>query len=828
MTTPAIYRVTILGAVSTFDFPVEVACEDALPTTDIGGKLIDPTAYLGDGYMLAYSNFTDMWDYVSPPATLTGYTQSSTPYKTALGYYTQSSFWSSSYSTWVGYYAGYYNSSGSYSSGFGAYAGYYMYGTYNVCVGYRAGYTPSCSGNYNILIGANASVNASTTNTCIVIGNSETSKGSSTTVIGNTGFTDAWIRGNTVHFGSETATDKYWYFQKSASGVQPGFKWNNTAGEVQWSNDGTLWTSMGGGGSSLEGITDTGSPYRTALGYLAGAGSTSNGTYLGYRAGGGNTTSSANTMIGYYAGYGISTGVGEHVLLGSQAGRSLNSTAEHCVYIGSAAGYSAAGSLSSIGIGFFAAYYARGNYNVGVGAYSLYGSNTTPGTGSNNSAVGYYAGRNVMSGSDNSLFGFQAGLGVINNTDSTMIGSRAGEALGNWYNNNTLVGSHAGYQNSGGSANTFVGSYAGGNGTSGISDCTLVGYQAGYGLSSTRVGVQAFGVQAGRGFSGDYNNFFGYQAGFGTAVGGNAGNDQMYFGYRAGYRGLTGRGNIGIGTSALYGNATPGTGAYNVALGLESGYATSDGSYNFFGGYRAGYTVSTGSNLICIGNGADVGGVADVNEIVIGYGAAGKGSNTTVIGRQAATATTQTWLRGDELRVGNEGATDKYWYFQNSAAATQPGLKWNNTDGKIQASKNGTNYADIPDRIVYDLHKNLATDNTGVATVIGADYIDASRWPATRTVKFRCILETSNAVAGFEATADLFDTADSLAAGTPAVVTGSQVSTNALVASMVEATVTAAFAAFSGAGVFEARLWIATAGGGNTVTCKSAQLIVEW
>jgi hypothetical protein len=44
---------------------------------------------------------------------------------------------------------------------------------------------------------------------------------------------------------------------------------------------------------------------------------------------------------------------------------------------------------------------------------------------------------------------------------------------------------------------------------------------------------------------------------------------------------------------------------------------------------------------------------------------------------------------------------------------------------------------------------------------------------------------------------------------------------------MVEADVTAAFAGFTGTGVFEARLWINTAGGGNIVTCKSAQLIVE-
>jgi hypothetical protein len=134
----------------------------------------------------------------------------------------------------------------------------------------------------------------------------------------------------------------------------------------------------------------------------------------------------------------------------------------------------------------------------------------------------------------------------------------------------------------------------------------------------------------------------------------------------------------------------------------------------------------------------------------------------------------------------------------------------------------------LPNHIVYDLHKNLATDDTGVATVIGADYIDAAHWPTIRTVKFRCILETTSSAGGYEATADLFDTADVLGGGSPMPVAGSQVSTNALVAAMVEANVTAAFSGFSGAGVFEARLWIASTGGGNNVTCKSAQLIVEW
>jgi hypothetical protein len=131
---------------------------------------------------------------------------------------------------------------------------------------------------------------------------------------------------------------------------------------------------------------------------------------------------------------------------------------------------------------------------------------------------------------------------------------------------------------------------------------------------------------------------------------------------------------------------------------------------------------------------------------------------------------------------------------------------------------------------VFDLHKGTAVDNTGVATVIGAVWVDASLWSVSRTVKFRCILESTNAAAGYAAVADLFDTEGNLG-GSPAPVVDSQIDntgvTNPLMASMVEKDVTAAFVGFASTGVFEVRLWIATSGGGNSVTCKSAQIIVE-
>jgi len=126
--------------------------------------------------------------------------------------------------------------------------------------------------------------------------------------------------------------------------------------------------------------------------------------------------------------------------------------------------------------------------------------------------------------------------------------------------------------------------------------------------------------------------------------------------------------------------------------------------------------------------------------------------------------------------------------------------------------------------IEMDLLKGLATDSTGIATAIGACYVDTSQWPTTRTVKFRCILESTNATATYAATADLYDIS-----GT-AQVSGSQIdntgASSQLIPSMIETDITAAFAG-TVVGVFEVRLWIANSGGGNIVTCKSAQIIIE-
>lgn len=133
----------------------------------------------------------------------------------------------------------------------------------------------------------------------------------------------------------------------------------------------------------------------------------------------------------------------------------------------------------------------------------------------------------------------------------------------------------------------------------------------------------------------------------------------------------------------------------------------------------------------------------------------------------------------------------------------------------------------------FDALKGVATDDTGIPTVIGACYIDPLKVPNLPLMawKFRCVLQSTDANVIYKAVADLFDV-DNVLGGGPGPVAGSQIDNvgtpNPIVAGMAESDITAAMSGLFAAGTFEARLWIDTPGGGNFVACKSAQIIVEW
>jgi hypothetical protein len=207
---------------------------------------------------------------------------------------------------------------------------------------------------------------------------------------------------------------------------------------------------------------------------------------------------------------------------------------------------------------------------------------------------------------------------------------------------NTFVGVNAGNLTIGSTATqTYHGSYNSG-----------VGYNALNALT-TGYGNTAFGYIAGELItSGAYNFAIGRSslskvttASNNIGIGADSlrlttGENNIGIGYAAIDVNTTGIDNVGIGSLVLRGKVT---GSDNVAIGSSAGYKITGGSTNL--------TAATQSIFI----GSDTKAYADspTNEIVIGYDATGKGSNTVVLGNDSITATL---LKGNVSTSGTLGA----------------------------------------------------------------------------------------------------------------------------------------------------------------------------
>ena len=187
--------------------------------------------------------------------------------------------------------------------------------------------------------------------------------------------------------------------------------------------------------------------------------------------------------------------------------------------------------------------------------------------------------------------------------------------------NNTLIGQNAGQVNTTGTYNTFIGNSAGANNTI-ASNNLFVGYQAG--VSNT---------------TGANNTFLGYSSGYANTTG--AGN--VFIGLSSGQANVQGSSNAFVGTQSGIANTN---GANNSYLGNNAAANNTAGNNNVAIGLNAGRFISGGAiAATSIGNsifiGANVYPLADsqTNQIVIGFGSVGLGSNTTVLGNNSTTFT---------------------------------------------------------------------------------------------------------------------------------------------------------------------------------------------
>jgi trimeric autotransporter adhesin len=170
-----------------------------------------------------------------------------------------------------------------------------------------------------------------------------------------------------------------------------------------------------------------------------------------------------------------------------------------------------------------------------------------------------------------------------------------------------------------------------------------LGINTSYPLAPLQVHGRVY--QAGLGWS----TFFGFEAGMSDD---GTDNYNSAFGFRSLYLNTNGSSNVSVGTESLYSNTL---GSWNIAVGSTSLRYNSTGFLNTAVGHSAGLNTSSGHNQtsntsVYIGAQADALNDGDENEIVIGFGADGVGSNSVVLGN---TGISKTVLRGS-VGLGTE------------------------------------------------------------------------------------------------------------------------------------------------------------------------------
>jgi len=350
-------------------------------------------------------------------------------------------------------------------------------------------------------------------------------------------------------------------------------------------------------------VTTTG--YNTFVGGAGNLtmGSTATQTYhasyntgIGYRSLFSNTTGYQNTANGYASLYSNTTGA-------NNTANGLNSLNSNTTgYQNTANGYA---SLYSNTTGYS---------NTANGMYSLY-SNTT---GANNTANGHA-----------SLFSNTTGA---NNTANGMY-SLYSNTTGNY---NTANGYASLYSNTTGYRNTANGNYSLYSNTTGFRNTANGNYSL-YsnttGFRNTANGMYSLNSNT----TGNYNTANGmYSLYLNTTGSNNTAN-----GYASLNSNTTGYQNTANGYNSLYSNTT---GNYNTANGMYSLYLNTTGSNNTANGYQAGRYIADGTTAnetsttsVYLGANTKANASGDTNEIVIGYGAIGQGSNTIMLGNSSIT-----------------------------------------------------------------------------------------------------------------------------------------------------------------------------------------------
>jgi hypothetical protein len=296
-----------------------------------------------------------------------------------------------------------------------------------------------------------------------------------------------------------------------------------------------------------------------------------------------------------------------------------------------------------------------------------------------NTMIGYQAGNSITSASNNSLYGFQAGFSITSSGNNVMNGYQAGYSTTNGTGKNVYVGVQSGYSATSARENVAVGFKALNANVSGF-DNVAVGYQAllvNTGSTNTAVGKNALAVNT------------------------------------------SGTGQTAVGNDAL---AFVGLGSYNTGIGLDALFAMTSGSSNTVVGSVSGYWQAAGIGVSPVEKadssvylGADITPVdSSVNQIIIGQGAEGLGSNTTVIGKSS---TTLAKIFGANILDGNGDTLSTKAYVRSLVPA---GSRFGVSGEDATAGQNRTFAAGAFRTIISGNNVSLDLNNSGNSATLAS------------------------------------------------------------------------------------------------------------
>ncbi|HBA60616.1 MAG TPA: hypothetical protein DCZ92_07320 [Elusimicrobia bacterium] len=477
------------------------------------------------------------------------------------------------YNSFVGSRAGYANTTGNYNAFDGSYAGYAnTAGYYNTFVGSLAGYS-NTDGDYNSFIGGNA-------------GYANTTAGANSFVGYHAGYTNTVGQYN-VFFGA----------------------WAGLYNTTGWANS---FVGMDAGQSNTSGVFN--SLVGNKAGYYNQTGSANSvlGGYAGGYGAGAVNSFSSSTIMGYKAGYGLSTG-SDNILLGFQAGDSLTTGTRNIIigYDQDASSGPATSNTLNIG-GVIYGNLSSGSIGIGTASPAarlhIYGADPDlilEHTG--NPAVRFKttsgAGRQWAQYVDGTTLDFR-----IN--DDTALGMGQARLVINTSGNvgiGTLTPSSR-LDVQGGSINASGGFCIAGDCKSSWASVST-GDNLGNHVATTTLQMGVYGINTSSDISAAHFQINGSSVlailpgagslGVGTSAGGfNTGAGNSFVGTRAGYANTSGTGNTFVGVDAGRANTTANGGTF---LGIEAGYANTTGLPNTFVGDQAGRSNTTGNSNVFMG-----------------------------------------------------------------------------------------------------------------------------------------------------------------------------------------------------------------------------------